>query len=174
MARIVFYSKSGPGTAVPPGAQSLSSEVLEAALNFDEAAFGVAHEGVSPWTISVSRAGKDLGRVVGFEGDGQGIIGMHNLKPDAAAQRGCEITVYRMSQDLLDDKTAAAIFAAFERWLLKRGWRGNILKKLKHTREDMVLPVRRFWLDQGFELVPLREPADAHPGWDEHVVKRWR
>jgi hypothetical protein len=158
MSRIVFYNNAD----------------LAAAINFDESVFGSADDGVSPWTISVSRAGKDIGRVVGFEGAGQKIIGMHQLKPDAAAQRGCEITVYRMSQELIDDKTAVAIFGAFERWLLKRGWRGNLIKKLKHVSEDMVVPMRRFWIDQGFELVPLREPAADHPGWDEHVVKRWR
>jgi hypothetical protein len=158
MARIVFYTQDD----------------LEAAINFDEAAFGSGMQGVTPFTISVNRAGQDLGRVVGFEGDGGTIIGMHGLKPDSAAQRGCEITVYRMSQALLDDGTAARVFGSFERWLLKRGWRGNVCKKLKHISEDMVLPVRTFWIKQGFELVPLREPSGDHTGWDEHVVKRWR
>jgi hypothetical protein len=147
---------------------------LQAAINFDEAAFGLSTSAPTPWTISVSQAGKDVGRVVGFEGDGPLIIGMHHLKADAAAQRACEITVYRMADALLENKSAAQIFSSFERWLLKRGWRGNIIKKLKFTAHEQVQPIRRFWIDQGFELVPFKDPEGEHPGWDEHVVKRWR
>ncbi len=153
MARVVFYSH----------------QTIEAALNFDDILFGRSPDQVTPWTITVQRAGADVGRVVGFEGDGQVIIGMHKLKPDAAAQRGCEITVFRMANELLEGKQAAQVFGAFERWLLKRGWRGNLVKKLKFTAEEQVLPIRRFWIDQGFELVPF---VDGQ--WDEHVVKRWR
>ena len=153
MSRVVFYSQ----------------HAVEAAINFDESLFGVTADQITPFTISVLRDGADIGRVVGFEGDGQKIIGMHNLKADAAARRGCEITVLRMSNELIESKLAAQVLASFERWLLKRGWRGNILKKLKFTADDQVMPIRRFWIDLGFELVPLIEGQ-----WDEHVVKRWR
>lgn len=153
MARVVFYSQAP----------------IEAAVNFDEGVFGQPGDTIAPFTITVQRDGADIGRIVGFEGDGQQIIGMHQLKPDAAALRGCEITVFRMSSELIENTTAAKVLGAFERWLLKRGWRGNLVKKLKHTSEAMVVPVRRFWLDQGYELIPLVEGK-----WDEHVVKRWR
>jgi hypothetical protein len=146
-----------------------ANATCEAAINFDESYFGVSDDGVSPWTISVRANGMDVGRVVGFEGDGQTIIGMHQLKPDSAAKRGCEITVFRMSNELIENKTAASVFTAFERWLLRRGWRGNVVKKLKHVDENLVVPMRKFWIDNGFELVPLEEGK-----WDEHVVKRWR
>jgi hypothetical protein len=158
MARTVFFTRDD----------------LSAAINFDEDAFGVASENPTPWTISVSQAGNDVGRVVGFEGEGQQIIAMHHLKPDVAAQRGCEITVYRMADTLIENKLAAQVFAAFERWLLRRGWRGNIVKKLKFSAHAQVQPIRRFWIDQGFELIPFLDPSGDHPGWDEHVVKRWR
>jgi hypothetical protein len=115
MARVVFYSQAP----------------IEAAINFDEAVFGQPGDKIAPFTIVVQREGADIGRIVGFEGDGQQIIGMHQLKPDAAAHRGCEITVFRVSNELIEDATAAKVLGAFERWLLKRGWRGNLVKKLK-------------------------------------------
>ena len=50
-----------------------------------------------------------MGRLVGFEGDGAAIISMHQLKPDSAARRGCEITVFRMGHDAF---AAILLFAA--------------------------------------------------------------
>ena len=142
---------------------------IEATLNFDESKFGVATEGVTPWTMSIHEGDRDIGRIVGFEGDGQVIIGMHGLKPDPAAQRGCEITVFRMGNELIQTQLDAVILSAFERWLLKRGWRGDVVKRLKFTNEALVVPVRQFWVRNGYEL------ALAEDGrWDEHVVKRWR
>ena len=160
MAREQFFER------VIPGAEPVR---LAASINFDGAKFGASDDGVSPWTVTISDGSRDIGRLVGFEGSGATIIGMHGLKPDAAAVRACELTVYRMGELLVESKLDAAVFAALERWLLKRGWRGNIVKKLKHTSEAMVQPVRRFWLDLGFELIPFQEGK-----WDEHVVKRWR
>lgn len=158
MAREIFFTRThaelGP---------------IEAAINFDETAFGLSVDSVTPWTTSISTNGRDLGRIVGFEGDGQVIIGMHHLKPDVAARRGCEITVFRMSNDLVMNELDAPLLGAFERWLLKRGWRGNVIKKLKFSDEKFVVPIRTFWVRNGYELV-LAE-ADQ---WDEHVVKRWR
>ena len=87
---------------------------------------------MSPWTVTISDGSRDIGRLVGFEGSGATIIGMHGLKPDAAAVRACELTVYRMGELLVESKLDAAVFAALERWLLKRGWRGNIVKKPSH------------------------------------------
>lgn len=158
MAREVFFTHNN--TAIGS---------VDAAIHFDETAFGLATQGVSPWTISVSDGQKDLGRMVGFEGDGQTIIGMHGLKPDPAAARGVEITVFRVNDDLRAHQLDAAILGAFERWLLKRGWRGNVLKKMKFTAAEQVVPVRTFWVRQGYQLV-LGEAGQ----WDEHVVKRWR
>lgn len=166
MAREVFYRRRI--------AAAVGEEELTATVQFDEARFGLTPPSVSPWNIAVQIGGRDHGRIVGFEGEGATILSMHHLKADPAAQRGCEITVFRIADDLLVGETAspaAAVFSAFERWLLKRGWRGDIVKKLKFTAEEQVQPIRRFWIRQGFELVPFVEGAD---GWDEHVVKRWR
>jgi hypothetical protein len=140
---------------------------LDASIQFNDAEFGVA-EGPSPFTISVSADGHDLGRIVGFEGQGAKIIGMHGLKPDVDAVRGFEFTVYRMSELLVAQKLDQAVFAALERWLLKRGWRGNIIKRMKFTDPAQVLPIRTFWINLGFELITWTDQ------WDEHVVKRWR
>ena len=142
---------------------------IQAAINFDEGKFGLDAEGVTPWTVSINVNEKDLGRMVGFEGDGQRIIGMHHLKPDIAAKRGCEITVFRMSNDLVMNELDAPILSAFERWLLKRGWRGDVIKKMKFSDEKLVVPIRTFWVRNGYELVLAAEDK-----WDEHVVKRWR
>lgn len=159
MAREVFFTK-----AMNDGL------VIEAAINFDATAFGVAPSGVTPWTISIRADQHDAGRLVGFEGEGQTIIGMHRLKPDAAARRGLEITVFRVNDQLRAHGWDAQVYGAFERWLLKRGWRGNVIKKLKFTDAALVVPIREFWVKQlGFELIPAEEGR-----WDEHVVKRWR
>ncbi len=158
MAREVFFAKAADDGAI------------EAAINFDEATFGVAERGVSPWTIAISDGQKDLGRLVGFEGTGQTIIGMHQLKPDPSAKRGLEITVFRVSEALRATGLDAALFGAFERWLLRRGWRGNVIKRMKFTDPQLVVPIREFWVKRlGFELI-LAEDGK----WDEHVVKRWR
>jgi len=158
MAREVFFRKAAADGGI------------EAAINFDESAFGIAAQGVSPWTIAIGDGRRDLGRLVGFEGEGQTIIGMHRLKPDAAARRGLEITVFRASDDLRASGLDVALFRAFERWLLKRGWRGNLIKKLKFTDPQLVVPIREFWAKRlGFELILAEEGR-----WDEHVVKRWR
>ncbi|HQY27030.1 MAG TPA: hypothetical protein PLL45_19275, partial [Thermoflexales bacterium] len=61
------------------------------------------------------------------------------------------------------------ILAAFERWLTKRGWRGNIIKRLKFTDSIEVPVIRSFWIGQGF--THILEEAGL---WDEHVTKRWR
>ncbi len=158
MAREIFFTRTHA---------ELGS--IEAAINFDEAAFGLSPDAVTPWTISINTNNKDLGRIVGFEGDGQVIIGMHSLKPDMAARRGCEITVFRMSNDLVMNELDAPLLSAFERWLLKRGWRGNVIKKMKFTDEKLVVPIRTFWVRNGYELALAEEGK-----WDEHVVKRWR
>ncbi len=142
---------------------------LEAAINFDESTFGKSPSVITPWTIAVSDGQRDLGRLVGFEGVGATIIAMHSLKPDGTAARAAEITVFRVDEPLRANRIDAAVFGAFERWLLKRGWRGNIIKKLAFTDARMVIPIRRFWVDLGFELVPGIEGK-----WEEHVVKRWR
>ena len=158
MARETFFAQAVDGIGR-----------IEASINYDERAFGLAAAGVTPWTISVSANGKDLGRMVGFEGDGQIVIGMHGLRPDATAKRGAEMTVFRVNDDLRERKLDAAVLSAFERWLLKRGWRGNLVKKMKFTVAEQVVPIRTFWVRQGYELV-LGEDGK----WDEHVVKRWR
>ncbi len=161
MAREVFFTRT---VKLDTGALQ-----VEAAINYEAAKFGSDMTEVSPWTISINDGQRDLGRVVGFEGDGQKINGMHGVKPDEAAQRGCEITVFRMGQELIMNQLDALILSAFERWLLKRGWRGNLIKKLKFTDEKMVVPIRTFWVRNGYELVLAEEGK-----WDEHVVKRWR
>ena len=142
---------------------------IEAAINFDESQFGSTLTGVTPWTVSISDGSKDLGRIVGFEGDGQVIIAMHHLKPDVAAKRGCEITVFRMSNELVINRLEAPLLSSFEHWMLRRGWKGDVLKKLKFSDERLVAPIRTFWVRNGYELV-LAEDGK----WDEHVVKRWR
>jgi hypothetical protein len=142
---------------------------IEAALTFDAGAFGVT-PAITPWTIAIGDGAKEMGRLVGFEGDGQMIIGMHGLKPDKAAARGLEMTVFRVNDDLRARGLDAQVYQAFERWLLKRGWRGDVLKRLKFTDATLVVPIREFWVKRlGFELV-LAEQGK----WDEHVVKRWR
>lgn len=174
MAREEFYRRKIALGQETSGGTGDGAQELTATLHFDEALFGAPPPTVTPWNIAVRIGDRDYGRIVGFEGEGSTILGMHHLKADPAARRGCEITVFRMADALLvgdGASPAAAVISAFERWLLKRGWRGNIVKKLKFTAEEQVLPIRRFWLAQGFELVPLRDGGD---GWDEHVVKRWR
>ena len=163
MARELFFTR----THAELGA-------IEAAINFDPTCFGISDDEISSWTVSIYQPSKDLGRVVGFEGEGQKINGMHGLKPDEAAKRGCEITVFRMGQELIMNQLDALILSAFERWLLKRGWRGNVVKRLKFTDEKMVVPIRTFWVRNGYELVLAEEGGPDKPGWDEHVVKRWR
>ncbi|MCS6846646.1 MAG: hypothetical protein RMN52_02900, partial [Anaerolineae bacterium] len=87
-----------------------------------------------------------------------------------AAKRGLEITVFRVNDALRTTGLDAALFGAFERWLLKRGWRGNVIKKMKFTDPQRVVPIREFWVKRlGFELILAEEGK-----WDEHVVKRWR
>lgn len=171
MAREVFFQRN---VTVP--AQTQISEQgqpfqVEAVINYDETRFGIAATEVSPWTISIHdmENARDLGRLVGFEGEGQMINSMHALKPDEAAKRGCEITVFRMGEALIMSQLDAVILSAFERWLLKRGWRGNMVKRMKFTDEKMVVPIRTFWVRNGYELILAEEQK-----WDEHVVKRWR
>ena len=161
MAREVFFQRT----------VTLDNGTLqvEAAVNYDAAQFGIDPLAVSSWTVSINDGQRDLGRLVGFEGEGQKINGMHGLKPDEAAKRGCEITVFRMGQELIMNQLDVLILSAFERWLLKRGWRGNVVKRLKFTDEKMVVPIRTFWVRNGYELVLAEEGK-----WDEHVVKRWR
>ncbi len=147
-----------------------SGGTLQAVINYDEAALGLCAGMVTPWTVAISAAGADLGRLVGYEGDAQTILNMHHLKPDLSAKRGFEITVFRVRDDLRAGRLDAQVFAALERWLLKRGWRGSIVKLLKHTDPQQVIPVREFWVKAlGFELILAEEGR-----WDEHVVKRWR
>jgi hypothetical protein len=157
MARDVFYKRQ------------VDQRQVEATMNYDEATFGLADGAVSPWTISIHVDETDLGRLVGFEGAGQTVIDMHHLKPDPSARRAVEITVFRANDDMRERKLDADVFAAFERWLLKRGWRGNIVKVMKFSDPNTVVPIRRFWLSLGFELVIWEEGK-----WDEHAVKRWR
>lgn len=40
---------------------------------------------------------------------------------------------------------------------------------MKFTAAEQVVPVRTFWVRQGYELVLGEEGK-----WDEHVVKCWR
>lgn len=159
MARDVFFDRVLP-----------SGGALRAAINYDERALGVCAGSVTPWTVAISVDGADVGRLVGFEGDAQTILSMHHLKPDLSAKRGFEITVFRVREDLRAGRLDAQVFAALERWLLRRGWRGSIVKLLKHTDPQQVIPVREFWVKTlGFELILAEEGR-----WDEHVVKRWR
>lgn len=166
MARETFFTHTITHTI----ASGQSPVSMQASINFDETRFGIASQGVSPWTISISDGMHDWGRLVGFEGDGQVIISMHGLKPDRAAARGVEMTVFRVNDDLRRLRLDAQIYQSFERWLLKRGWRGDVLKKLKFTDATQVVPIREFWVKTlGFELILAEEGK-----WDEHVVKRWR
>jgi GNAT superfamily N-acetyltransferase len=158
MAREVFFTKTTGDLGK-----------IEASIQFDEGKFGEAGQGVTPWTVSINDGAQDLGRIVGFEGEGQTIIAMHGLKPDLTARRGAEITVFRVNDDLRARGLDGEVLRALERWLLKRGWRGNVLKKMKFTAAEQVMPVRTFWVQQGYELVLMQEGK-----WDEHVVKRWR
>lgn len=158
MAQEVFFRKAVPGLGE-----------VQASVQYDAEAFGVG-TCITPWTVAIEAEGHDLGRIVGFEGEAQHIIAMHGLKPDPQAKRGLEMTVFRVSEALRANSLDAQVFAAFERWLLRRGWRGNLLKRLKFTDPQWVIPIRSFWVQQlGFELVLAEEGK-----WDEHVVKRWR
>ncbi|MCS7062258.1 MAG: hypothetical protein RMN25_14015 [Anaerolineae bacterium] len=159
MGREVFFNRR-----LESGAE------VQAAINYDEAAFGRCVGAVTPWTVAISSEGVDLGRLVGYEGDAQTILAMHHLKPDPSAKRGFEITVFRVRETVRTTRLDVHIFTALERWLLKRGWRGSIVKLLKHTDPQQVIPVRTFWVKTlGFELILAEEGR-----WDEHVVKRWR
>ena len=143
----------------------------EGVILYDETKFGITTTEATPFTVSIHRKAepaKDAGRAVGYEGDGQMIIGMHGLRPDPTAHRGIELTVFRIDEPLREKDLHAEAFSALERWLIRRGWRGNIVKKLKYSDPIYVIPVRSFWDGLGFELVPWS------PKWDEHVVKRWR
>jgi hypothetical protein len=157
MTRAVFYSRW------------IDGRLIEAAINYDKTAFGKSSDAISPWTISIHEGGADMGRLVGFEGVGQTVIGMHHLQPDPDARRAVEITVFRVNDEMRSRRLDGDLFAAFERWLLKQGWRGDIVKVMKFTDAAMVVPIRRFWIGLGFELV-ISEAGK----WDEHVVKRWR
>lgn len=161
MARDIFYQRK-----IQLADQTYA---IEAAINFQSATFGSSPDVVTPWTIAITNGLRDIGRLVGFEGAGDKIISMHRLKPDPSAKRAVEITVFRVDDPLRDNKLDAAIFNAFERWLLKRGWRGNVIKKLTFTDAKLVVPIRQFWIGMGFELT-LAEDGK----WEEHVVKRWR
>jgi GNAT superfamily N-acetyltransferase len=142
-------------------------------IYFDEAKLGLVADEITPFTISITHTNpaapqRDAGRAVGYEGEAKKIIGMHGLKPDDTAARGFEMTVFRVSEELRERGLHAEAFAALERWLLRRGWRGNIVKRLKYQDAILVIPIRSFWYELGFELVPWS------PQWDEHVVKKWR
>ncbi|MEO6061745.1 MAG: hypothetical protein ABIQ99_07400 [Thermoflexales bacterium] len=147
-----------------------STPAFVAAINLDETLFGVSLAAVTPWTISVRGAnGADAGRLVGFEGECARVVAMHHLKPDDTAARAVEITVFRVNEALRAARADAQILSAFERWLLKRNWRGNIIKRLKFTDPIEVPVIRSFWIGQGFTHI-LEEAGQ----WDEHVIKRWR
>ncbi len=149
-----------------------STPAFVAAINLDETLFGVSPAAVTPWTISVRGANgvdADAGRLVGFEGEAARVIAMHHLKPDATAGRAVEITVFRVNEALRAARADAQILSAFERWLIRRGWRGNIIKRLKFTDPIEVPVIRSFWIGQGFTHI-LEEAGH----WDEHVIKRWR
>jgi hypothetical protein len=146
-----------------------SAHKVIASIQYDDQTLGTADDRVSPWAISVRIDDKDIGRLVGFEGESKMIIGMHGLKPDPHARRGFEITVFRVNDLMRIAKIDQMMFVALERWLLKRGWSGNIFKRMKHTDENLVVPIRMAWITMGFELI-LGEDGK----WDEHVVKRWR
>ena len=130
MAREVFFSKSVDGVGQ-----------IEATVVYDESAFGTVAGGVTPWTVSISAGGKDLGRMVGFEGDGPTVIAMHGLRADVTAKRGAEITVFRVNDTLREKQLDSAVLTAYERWLLKRGWRGNVLKKMARQSRKGRLPL---------------------------------
>ncbi len=142
---------------------------LIATAHFDNEAFGSRNGKPSPFTVSITHEGRDIGRMVGYEGDGATIIAMHGLKPDIDATRAVELTVFRVGDILRETHDDVNVLGAFERWLLKRGWRGNILKKLKFTADEQVVPIRTFWVKQGYELALAQDGK-----WDEHVIKRWR
>lgn len=165
MSREIFFSRTVQLGGTP--------SQIEATIQFDEQAFGTIMNNVTPWTVSIGvkqdSQNKDIGRLVGFEGDGPTVIGMHKLKPDPDAKRGCEITVFRVNDELRESKADLAIFSALERWLIKRGWRGNFMKRMKFTDPAWVVPIRQTWVRLGFELILEQEGQ-----WDEHVVKRWR
>jgi hypothetical protein len=38
-------------------------------------------------------------------------------------------------------KLDGAVLSAYERWLLKRGWRGNVLKKMERQSRKRRLPL---------------------------------
>ncbi len=161
MAREIFYQRK-----IQLAEQTLA---VEAAINFQSATFGISPDIISPWTIAVANGLRDIGRLVGYEGPGDKIVAMHQLRPDPSAKRAIEVTVFRVDDPLRENKLDTAIFSAFERWLLKRGWRGNVIKKLKFTDAALVVPIRQMWVGMGFELVLAEEGK-----WEEHVVKRWR
>jgi hypothetical protein len=147
-----------------------STPAFVAAIHLDETLFGVSPDALTPWTISVRGSdGSDAGRLVGFEGEGARVIAMHHLKPDDTAGRAVEITVFRVNEAIRAARADSQILSAFERWLLKRGWRGNIIKRLKFTDPIEVPVIRSFWIGQGFTHI-LEEAGY----WDEHVTKRWR
>lgn len=147
-----------------------STPAFVAAIHLDETLFGVSPDALTPWTISVLGSdGSDAGRLVGFEGEGARVIAMHHLKPDDTAGRAVEITVFRVNEAIRAARADSQILSAFERWLLKRGWRGNIIKRLKFTDPIEVPVIRSFWIGQGFTHI-LEEAGY----WDEHVTKRWR
>lgn len=158
MAQALLFSRTVEGLGT-----------LQATLQYDEGAFGVAQM-PTPWTISINDGARDLGRLVGFEGDAATIAHMHTLQPDPSAARIVDITVFRVQEVLRERGLDAQVFSAFERWLLRRGWRGNIVKKLKFTDPAWVIPIREFWVKKlGFELI-----LEVEGQWDEHAVKRWR
>ena len=165
MSRETFFSRMVKFSGIPM--------LIEASIQFDENNLGTVMGNVTPWAISINttqdNSTKDIGRLVGFEGDAPTVISMHHLKPDPDAGRGFEITVFRVSDALRESKADLAIFAALERWLLKRGWRGNFMKRMKFTDPAWVVPIRQTWIRLGFELILEQEGQ-----WDEHVVKRWR
>jgi hypothetical protein len=91
-------------------------KIIHASILFDETRFGIDPAGVSPWTIA-----------------------MHGLKPDKSAKRGVEMTVFRVNDDLRALGFDAQVYSAFERWLLKRGWKSDVLKKLKFMDTALVV-----------------------------------
>ena len=44
-----------------------------------------------------------------------------------------------MGNTLLMNELDAPILSAFERWLLKRGWRGNVIKKIRSQSKTGLL-----------------------------------
>ena len=106
MSREIFFSRTVQLGGTP--------SQIEATIQFDEQAFGTIMNNVTPWTVSIGvkqdSQNKDIGRLVGFEGDGPTVIGMHKLKPDPDAKRGCEITVFRVNDELRESKADLAIW----------------------------------------------------------------